>query len=813
MQALEIAFNIILPMMIGSFLLLYGKAYFKFIIRFFGFVFGALLGLLLAILVSIGSEGGSIMSIILPLGIGIFFAKIAWPIHKIIVYIFTGLIVGGIGVILPLALMRTPPQDLLILTFFIFGIIGGYLAYKFYEIIVVVTMAIEGFRWIFGVYLFFVSNISITRIFSSRPGSYFQRLFESYANKLWIILSIAPFFVLLALWIQNDKLLSIDENKRNFFKKLSKLIILFSLVCLFISNNFLYRYVGVYFFNPLFFEWLNFLIWPVSLVIFYWISRKNIIEKRFSNLVLNFVIAHFLSIILFLLPYFKEDLNYYLNYNYSNIKFGDISYSMSMLVVLILYLLFIPYTVQKFFKKIDQHITISDIISNSKTYFHNAKINSKAFILKNKQGLLVLFSCVVIFVMGLISWKSFIKPYWTERTEWKESCERNTLQGYKYYARLYPKGRYMDKANEKIDHINWDIACELNTEDSYNKYLNSKVKGGFIQSAFDSIGKIRERKQIKENAIREEIANMQKQVDEKILNEVFIGKYEFKDDRDGKNYKWAKIGTQIWMAENLAYVPSDNNFIHPQQIKESNSWSKVKAPAYCFYNDDISNYSSYGVLYNWYAVESGKLCPEGWHVPSQNEWDILVQYLTTLEIPNEQSIWINGKVGFMAKYSGKRESFGFNNIDNVGYWWTSTKNSVLFVSSYKFDSESKQMVLDEVGKSMGYAVRCIMNKKVDEITSNIDSPKIIMGVYQMASNRLLTTDDLMDLSTKELRIMRNEIFARHGYVFKTIEMKQYFEAQEWYQSIPKLVDNKIVNTLLTDVEKKNIGLIQKYEKL
>lgn len=81
------------------------------------------------------------------------------------------------------------------------------------------------------------------------------------------------------------------------------------------------------------------------------------------------------------------------------------------------------------------------------------------------------------------------------------------------------------------------------------------------------------------------------------------------------------------------------------------------------------------------------------------------------------------------------------------------------------------------------------------------------GIYPEASNRLLQYADIKGLNNWDLKVMRNEIFARHGYIFKTAEMIDYFSQQSWYEPI---YDN--VDELLTVVERKNISFIKKYEK-
>ena len=103
---------------------------------------------------------------------------------------------------------------------------------------------------------------------------------------------------------------------------------------------------------------------------------------------------------------------------------------------------------------------------------------------------------------------------------------------------------------------------------------------------------------------------------------------------------------------------------------------------------------------------------------------------------------------------------------------------------------------------------------IDDTTSSFhqttiiptNSPSLITGRFPQASERLLTFDDVRNLSKTDLKIMRNEIFARRGYIFKTSDMKTYFEYQSWYS--PKYDD---VTPLFTEIEKKNISLIKNYE--
>jgi hypothetical protein len=81
------------------------------------------------------------------------------------------------------------------------------------------------------------------------------------------------------------------------------------------------------------------------------------------------------------------------------------------------------------------------------------------------------------------------------------------------------------------------------------------------------------------------------------------------------------------------------------------------------------------------------------------------------------------------------------------------------------------------------------------------------GDYPQASARLLKTSDVENLAKEDLEFMRNEIFARHGYCFQRKNLRQQFENQDWY--VPNTID---IKNRLTDIEKKNIALIKKYEK-
>ncbi|MGM0407204.1 MAG: fibrobacter succinogenes major paralogous domain-containing protein [Bacteroidota bacterium] len=110
----------------------------------------------------------------------------------------------------------------------------------------------------------------------------------------------------------------------------------------------------------------------------------------------------------------------------------------------------------------------------------------------------------------------------------------------------------------------------------------------------------------------------------------------FIDSRDGHEYKWVKLGEQIWMAENLAFLP---NVSRPSRGSVTESYFYV----YDYTGTSVSaakatvNYNTYGVLYNWTAAK--ETCPNGWHLPSDDEWKQLEIYLGMAQSEVNSTEW------------------------------------------------------------------------------------------------------------------------------------------------------------------------------
>lgn len=134
-------------------------------------------------------------------------------------------------------------------------------------------------------------------------------------------------------------------------------------------------------------------------------------------------------------------------------------------------------------------------------------------------------------------------------------------------------------------------------------------------------------------------------------------------DIDGNIYKTIKIGNQIWATENLKTTRYNDGTAIPL-VSDKTEWRELKTPGYCWYNNDEESFkSTYGALYNFHAVMTGKLAPVGWHVASDEEWKELELYLGMGEEEvDEMGYRRGGNVG------GKLKDTGFTYWDepNIG---------------------------------------------------------------------------------------------------------------------------------------------------
>ena len=220
--------------------------------------------------------------------------------------------------------------------------------------------------------------------------------------------------------------------------------------------------------------------------------------------------------------------------------------------------------------------------------------------------------------------------------------------------------------------------------------------------------------------------------------------FKFVDCKDPDNniYPIVQLGKQVWMAENLKTTTYNDKKGIPLETNDV-LWDNMTSSGYCWYDNDKKKYGDkYGALYNWYAVETKKLCPAGWHVPSDEEWTNLSDYLiangygylgvgkniaksmaTTWGWDDEDTEYghvgydanKNNRSGFSGPPGGLRGGrvgmgyYGSFNIGRRGQWWSSTvDNANAFTRHLMY--YNADLVRFYSGKSVGLSVRCVLTE-------------------------------------------------------------------------------------------------------
>lgn len=211
---------------------------------------------------------------------------------------------------------------------------------------------------------------------------------------------------------------------------------------------------------------------------------------------------------------------------------------------------------------------------------------------------------------------------------------------------------------------------------------------------------------------------------------------KFVKDIDGNEYPIVKIGDQLWFGDNLRTTRYVNGDPIPL-ITNDSEWSKLNQGAWCWYDNNSNHDVKYGKLYNWYAVtDSRGLCPEGWHVPTDEEWYEMENYVDPRIYDPEAINWrgsdgatkLKAVTGFYAGSSrgdrGSADEFGFSarmggyrhiyglylNFEGSGLWWTSTQfidHYALYRMMY-FDLSQIRRLVDS--KRYGFSVRCMKHE-------------------------------------------------------------------------------------------------------
>jgi len=202
--------------------------------------------------------------------------------------------------------------------------------------------------------------------------------------------------------------------------------------------------------------------------------------------------------------------------------------------------------------------------------------------------------------------------------------------------------------------------------------------------------------------------------------------HTFTDGRDGTVYRTVPIGRQVWMAENLKYLPS---VVGPAAGSE-------KIPQFYVYGYDgtnvteakaTSNYRTYGVLYNWVAATANPsgvqgVCPAGWHLPSDAEWKELAEYVGGVgvagsklneagtlhwECPNKGATNEAGFTALPAGYHFTEGKGAFSGIGRIGSWWSATELNTSNAISWRLYYDYSGVYTSSYNKMSGFSVRCV----------------------------------------------------------------------------------------------------------
>jgi len=189
-------------------------------------------------------------------------------------------------------------------------------------------------------------------------------------------------------------------------------------------------------------------------------------------------------------------------------------------------------------------------------------------------------------------------------------------------------------------------------------------------------------------------------------------------DVDGNVYRTIQIGTQVWMAENLKVTKFKDGETIPH-VTAVSAWGNLTTPGFCWSNNTPSNKETYGGWYNWYAVNTGKLAPAGWHVPTDAEWKILADYLGGVAVAGGKMKtrigWFNPNTGATNESGFSAISVPYRNYDgtiswNIGdgaYFWSTDSFSTTNAMGARLICDAQDLLLYDAKKTYGRSIRCV----------------------------------------------------------------------------------------------------------
>lgn len=212
----------------------------------------------------------------------------------------------------------------------------------------------------------------------------------------------------------------------------------------------------------------------------------------------------------------------------------------------------------------------------------------------------------------------------------------------------------------------------------------------------------------------------------------------FTDTRDGKTYKTVKIGNQIWFAENLNYYT------------DYNSWCYGDKQSYC---------EKYGRLYNWKAAKTA--CPNGWHLPSKDDFEVLLKNIGINESNIFSSLLSGGSSSFSALLGGNRGIFGgFGFLSDVGLFWSSDEDFFYNAFALGMDNQGQVAGIAGYDKNLGVSIRCLI-----DASNNYD---IYSSRSENNNNNSVGTKNIP--GTINTGIQEDFIDSRDKKIYKTVKI-------------------------------------------
>jgi uncharacterized protein (TIGR02145 family) len=192
-------------------------------------------------------------------------------------------------------------------------------------------------------------------------------------------------------------------------------------------------------------------------------------------------------------------------------------------------------------------------------------------------------------------------------------------------------------------------------------------------------------------------------------------------DGDGNAYTPIKIGSQEWLVENLRTTRFNDGTAIPI-VYDQWEWDGLTTPARCWYNNDGQYQSVYGGLYNWYAVRTNKLCPLGWHIPNEDEWNWLFSNFGGMGVAGGHlkdtgtvnwvcpNVGADNSSGFTALPGGYRSGIPvepyFTNLGHIGHFWINSASAL----NIEIHHDKTYIGDNGYGVDFGHSVRCIRDR-------------------------------------------------------------------------------------------------------